>query len=106
MRYFVFVLFIFLTTVLTAEEKMIMMGLKTKLKLAEDFRGGVEDALTEMGYSLVSEEDQLQTMKEQTKSDDGCIDDACLVNTGKMLAVTGLQVFRIKQKYLMKITIF
>jgi len=64
MKYF-FILFLFVSTFLAAEENIIMMELKTKLKVPEDFRGGVEDALTEIGYSLVSEEDQIQTKNKQ-----------------------------------------
>ena len=64
MKYF-FILFLFVSTFLAAEENIIMMELKTKLKVPEDFRSGVEDALTEIGYSLVSEEDQIQTKNKQ-----------------------------------------
>jgi len=73
MKYFIFVLLFAITAILTAEEFPIMMQLKTDLKIPEDFRGGVESGLTEVesgltenGYSLVSEEDQNQTLKEQS----------------------------------------
>jgi len=71
------------------------------------FRSGVEDALTENKYSLISEEVQEETLKEQAKQrKKECYDDSCLVETGKMLAARGLFVVEIvksKESYLFKI---
>lgn len=93
------ILFFISASFLTAEEYPIMMQIKTDLKLSEDFRGGVESGLTENGYSLVSEEDQNQTLKEQaTQRKQECYDETCLVNVGKMLAAKGLVMVEVTKK--------
>ncbi len=57
------------------------------------FRSGVEEALTENKYSLISEEIQNETLKEQAEQrKKECLDESCLVDTGKMLAARGLLV--------------
>ncbi len=99
MKYIIFILLFTVASVLTAEEFPIMMQLKTDLKIPEDFRGGVESGLTENGYSLVSEEDQSQTLKEQaTQRKKECYDESCLVDVGKMLAAKGLVMVEVAKK--------
>ncbi len=99
MKYFIFVLLFAITTFLTAEEYPIMMQIKSNLKISEDFRLGIEEGLTEMNYSLVNEDDQNQTLKEQaSQRKKECYDESCLVDVGKMLAAKGLVVVEIIQK--------
>jgi len=99
MKRLILILFFISTSFLTAEEYPIMMQIKTDLKLSEDFRGGVESGLTENGYSLVSEEDQNQTLKEQaTQRKKECYDESCLVDVGKMLAAKGLVMVEVTKK--------
>ncbi len=99
MRYFVFVLFFAITTIFAAENFPIMMQIKTDLNIPEDFRGGVEEGLTQNGYSLVSEEIQKEALKEQaTQRKKECYDESCLVDTGKMLAAKGLFLVEVTKK--------
>ncbi len=99
MKYFIFALLFAITAILTAEEYPIMMQIKTDLKIPEDFRGGVEDGLTENGYSLVSEEVQKEALKEQSEQrKKECYDESCLVDTGKMLAAKGLVMVEVTKK--------
>ncbi len=71
------------------------------------FRSGVEESLTENKYSLISEETQEETLKEQSmQRNKECLDESCLVDTGKMLAARGLfiiEVIKSKNDYLFKI---
>ncbi len=71
------------------------------------FRSGVEESLTENKYSLISEEVQEETLKEQAiQRNKECLEESCLVDTGKMLAARGLfiiEVIKSKNDYLFKI---
>jgi len=77
----------------------IMLKIKSSEKISSDFRDGVEEVLTSLGYSLIDEKTQntaLKEQKEQLKSE--CYDDTCLVDTGKMLAAKGLIVVEVEKK--------
>ncbi len=92
-------LFLILSSFLAAKEYPIMMQLKTDLTISDDFRGGVEEGLTENGYSLVNEDDQKETLKEQANQrKQECFDESCLVDVGKMLAAKGLVIVEVVQK--------
>ncbi len=94
------------------ESKVIMLKVVAKgFTLDESseaiFRSGVEEVLTENKYSLVSEEVQNETLKEQANQrKKECLDESCLVDTGKMLAARGLfvvEVIKAKESYLFKL---
>ncbi len=94
------------------ESKVIMLKIVAKgFTLNESseaiFRSGVEEVLTENKYSLVSEEVQNETLKEQAEQrKKECLDESCLVDTGKMLAARGLfvvDVIKSKESYLFKL---
>ncbi len=96
---YLFILFLVVSTFLTAEEYPIMMQIKSEITIPEDFRGGIEEGLTENGYSLVNEEDQLLTLKEQANQrKKECYDESCLVDVGKMLAAKGLVMVEVSKK--------
>jgi hypothetical protein len=81
------------------EDYPIMLKIKSNLKISDDFRDGVEEVLTSMGYYLIDEKTQEEALKqqeEQSKSD--CYDDTCLVDTGKMLAAKALIVVEVEKK--------
>ncbi len=69
-----------------------------------------EDIITKLGFTLLSKDIQNETLKEQaTKSETGsCLDDSCLIDTGKMLAAKRLFVIKIveikKDNYMFKIS--
>lgn len=56
-------------------------------------------------YSLINEEDQEQTLKEQsTQRKKECYDETCLVDVGKMLSAKGLfmvEVIKSKTSYML-----
>ena len=69
-----------------------------------------EDIITKLGFTLLSKDIQNETLKEQaTKNETGnCLDDSCLIDTGKMLAAKRLFVIKIveikKDNYMFKIS--
>ncbi|MBN2695536.1 PEGA domain-containing protein [bacterium] len=91
-------LFVFMFQLFADEDFAVMLQVRGKEKIPQDFRDGFEQALTERGYSLVDEIVQNDVMKEQTDYIDGCIDDACLITTGKMLATRGVVVVEVVKK--------
>ncbi len=96
---YLFILFLIVSTLLTAEEYPIMMQIKSEITIPEDFRGGIEEGLTDNGYSLVNEDDQLLTLKEQANQrKKECYDESCLVDVGKMLAAKGLVIVEVSKK--------
>lgn len=77
----------------------IMLQIKSEESIPVDFRDGVEEALTEMNFTLVDQKAQEEALKEQTEQrEKGCYDDECLVDTGKMLAARGLIVVEVEKR--------
>jgi len=60
-------------------------------------RSAAEETITKSGFSLLSEEIQNEALKEQgAQTEDGdCIDDSCLMDTGKMLAAQRLFLVKV-----------
>ncbi len=94
------------------EAKTIMLKMVTKGFTIDEnaeaiFRSGVEEILTENKYSLISEEIQNETLKEQAEQrKKECLDESCLVDTGKMLAARMLfiiEVIKSDETHLFKI---
>lgn len=108
---FLTVLMSFISLSIMGEEKVekqtIMLHILSDIKLPPDFRVGVEEGLTKSKYILIDESIQTEVISEQTDSTEGCIEDSCIVNTGKMLAAVGVVVVDILKKndrsYLFKI---
>jgi hypothetical protein len=75
--------------------------------IVEVFRSGAEDSLTAKGYLLISKQQQEEALKEQAKQQKSdCYDDACLVDTGKMMAAQMIFIIDINKtenNYLFKI---
>ena len=94
-------LFIFLllcTTFLFAEKQPVMLKVKTKITLPADFRDGVEEALTSNNKSLINEDIQKEALESQgIDGEDGCLDDSCLIDTGKMLAAKIIIIIDVDQ---------
>ena len=72
-------------------------------------RSAAEEVITKSGFSLLSEQIQNEALKEQsTQTEDECIDDSCLMDTGKMLSAQRLFLIRVndlgKENYMFKIT--
>jgi len=89
---------LFNSVVFAKEEFPVMLQILSKEKIPLDFRDGFEQGLTEIGYSLVDEDVQNETMNEQSDKIEGCIDDSCLVNVGKMLSARGVVVVEVTKK--------
>jgi hypothetical protein len=69
-------------------------------------RLGIEEALTEKKYSLISESTQQEALAEQAKQQKSdCYDDNCIIDTGKMLAAKFLILIDIIKldKYVFKV---
>ncbi len=98
MKYIVLFVMLFGSVLFAKDEFPVMLQILSKEKIPQDFRDGFEQGLTESGYSLVDENVQNETMVEQTDKIDGCIDDSCLVNVGKMLAARGVVVVEVEKK--------
>ncbi len=111
MKYLMILMLSFLTVIIYSEDFPIMLNLKSDIKIPDDFRDGVEEALTQMNYSLVDEKAQKEALKENAKARNSeCYDDECLVDTGKMLAARALisvtvdkkndKLYKFKGKYI------
>ncbi|MBN2694908.1 hypothetical protein JXR93_09620 [bacterium] len=99
MRFLLLFFILFQLIVLGSSDFPIMMELKSDEKISDDFRMGVEDALTSQNYSLISLEDQERALKEQSEiRKKGCYDDECLVDTGKMLAAKGVIIVDVTKR--------
>ena len=73
-------------------------------------RSAAEEVITKVGFSLLSEDVQNEALKEQASQtgDGDCIDDSCLMDTGKMLAAQRLFLIKISDlgnyNYMFKIS--
>jgi len=100
MKYLILLIFLFPLILLSYNQKTV----KTTL------RSAAEEVITKSGFSLLSETIQDEALKEQgAQTEDGdCIDDSCLMDTGKMLAAQRLFLVRVsdlgKENYMFKIT--
>ncbi len=69
-------------------------------------RSGAEEILTTKGYELISKNQQEEALKEQRgQEESACLDDTCLVDTGKMLAAQKfliIDINRVKNEYFFK----
>ncbi len=98
MRKIIFLLFIVSVSIL-GNSFPIMMEIKSDEKIPKDFRFGVAEGLTTIGYSLIDSKTQEEALKEQSEQrKKGCYDDECLVDTGKMLAARGLVVVEVEKR--------
>jgi len=92
------ILFLFAFSVYSSDFP-IMLNVKSDVKIPSDFRDGVEESITVMGYSLVDEKAQQEALKENAKARKSeCYDDECLVDTGKMLAARALISVEVEKK--------
>jgi len=99
MKYILILTFVFLGFNIYSEDFPIMLNLKSDVKIPSDFRDGVEEALTTLGYSLVDDNAQKEALKENAKARNSeCYDDECLVDTGKMLAARALISVKVDKK--------
>jgi len=95
-----------------AEELPVMLKINCKnIKLSKNIkniiRSNFETLLTDKGYTLIDNKAQAEALKEQSsKKNEECIDDSCLIDTGKMLAAKELfliDILKIKEVYYFKI---
>ncbi len=110
MKTLLFLIFSILTISLYSKDLPVMLKVKADFnlnhKVITTFRSGAEDSLTAHGYMLISQEQQEEALEEQAnqrKSD--CYDDACLVDTGKMMAAQMIfivNVTKMKNEYIFK----
>ena len=99
MKYIFILIFSFVTLVTYSQDFPVMLNLKSDVTVPDDFRDGVEEALTNLGYSLVDDKAQKEALKENAKARNSeCYDDECLVDTGKMLAAKALIVVEVEVK--------
>lgn len=111
MKFFTVLMLLFLTICLLGESYPVMLKMNSQSSISNDirvsFRSGIEEVLTQNGYSLIDEFAQNQALKEQaSQRKQACYDDACLISTGKMLAAKALfivDVIPMKKDYLFKI---
>ncbi len=84
--------------ILSTEQLPIMLEIKSKLDIPKEFRDGIEESVTGFGYILINEEEQKRALQEQVEqSKNDCIDDSCLVDTGKMLAAKAIIIINVFQ---------
>ena len=89
----------------------IMLKVKSNFNLEapilDTFRSGAEDSLTAQGYVLISKQQQDEALMEQSKQrKSDCYDDACLVDTGKMMAAQMIFIIDINKtenQYIFKV---
>ncbi len=87
MKKLVFILLLFTISLFSYNKKAVQATI----------RSAAEETITKSGFSLLSEEIQNEALKEQgAQTDDGdCIDDTCLMDTGKMLAAQRLFLIKV-----------
>jgi hypothetical protein len=114
MKFIIIILFLFSLLVFAKgyEKPTLMLKLNSKnVEIDENIkiviRMGIGEVLTDNGYVLISESNQkiaLEEMKKQNETD--CLDDACLVDTGGMLAAKGIfvvDIAKLGSKYVFEI---
>ncbi len=85
------------------ENQTVMLKVITKeFEMDKDekdiLRSGLEDKLTETGYSIISEKAQEEALKEQSEQrKKECYDEECIVDVGKMIAARFLCLVDIKK---------
>lgn len=93
------ILLLLLTISLIGDSFPVMLQIQGKVSVPEDFRDGIEEHLTQQGYSLIDQNSQNQALKEQAEQrKKACYDDSCLLDTGKMLAARALIVAEVSLK--------
>jgi len=107
----VILLFFIVLNIYSKNDLPIMLKVKSNFNLDDfiinTFRSGAEDSLTAHGYVLISRQQQDEALLEQAKqSKSDCYDDACLVDTGKMMAAQMIFIIDInktEEQYIFKI---
>ncbi len=103
-RFLLFITLFIISINMYAEKSDLPVMLKVKANFnlsnvaVDTFRSGSEDSLTAQNYMLISKEQQDEALKEQAsqqKSD--CYDDACLVDTGKMMAAQMIFIINVSK---------
>ena len=79
-------------------ELPVMLKIKSKIKIPNDFRNGVESILSKNGYTLIDLKQQEEVLSAQSDTSEGCLDDSCLIDTGKMLAAKELFLVEVSFK--------
>ncbi len=110
MKLLIFILF-YLAISLYSKELPVMLKVNSNFNLGNNvidtFRSGAEDSLTSQGYLLISKEQQELALREQAEQrDSDCYDDACLVDTGKMMAaqmIFIITITKMKKDYIFKV---
>ncbi len=113
MKFYISIFLIFTSMLIYGKDDLpIMLKISSKnFKISQNIqsliRSNIESLLTRKGYSLIDIKIQQEALKEQSKKiKDECIDDACLIDTGKMLAAKELflvEIVQIKNIYTFKI---
>ncbi len=80
----------------------VMLKVKANFNLSnavvDTFRSGAEDSLTAQGFMLISKEQQDEALKQQAEQQNSdCYDDACLVDTGKMMAAQMIFIINVSK---------
>ncbi len=79
---------------------------KTLRKVTKTLRSAAEQTITNKNFTILDQSIQEEALAGQTES--GCLDDSCLMDTGKMLAASRIFIVKIsplgKNQYLFKIT--
>jgi len=114
-RYFktvyVILIILLISTGLYGTEKLpVMLKVRSNFNLdisiINTLRSGAEEVLTAKGYQLISKVQQEEALREQVdQRESDCLDDACLVDTGKMLAAQKffiIDINRVKNEYFFK----
>ncbi len=95
----IILILLFLNLSLFANDYPIMLKLKGNIKLSNDFRDGIEEGLTAYNYTLIDENAQKEALASNSEdNNDGCLDDSCLIDTGKMLAAKAIIIVEVEKR--------
>jgi len=84
-------------------ENIIIFEVKTNFELDKEteklIKTSLESSLTNLGYGIVSSQTREAALKEQKKQyQNDCLDDNCLIDTGKMLAAKKILIVDIDKR--------
>ena len=111
MKYYLsLMILIIISTSLSGNDLPVMLKVKANFNLdagiISTFRSGAEDSLTAQKYMLISKTQQEEALKEQANQQNSdCYDDACLVDTGRMMATQMIfivTVSKMESEYIFK----
>ena len=81
MKIFLLLFFYLFTIMLFSEEhNTVFFNIKSKIEIPDDFRDGVEEALTKRGKALIDQDTQEEALREQVKQQKSeCYKDSCVL---------------------------